>query len=464
MSEEEGKSAPPEKWSTVCNLEAEAAILGTILLGSDHLDHAADKLRPEMFYDPGHARIFEAAVHQHSLGKTVNPVTLKPFLEGDEALKELGGPAYLARLTGNLDGFVSYKSVSDQIVELHRRRVLQDALRDGIAACHDFDLSLADVTGGIDAALMAENDEGVTEASGGKCFEELISSFDEEIHGVTCDRIPSIDKLIGPARPKQFIVLAARPGIGKTAVALSYAIGAAQRGHGVLFATLEMSRRELTQRMAADLCFTGDNGIPFGRIRDNRLSAEERQQVSFAGQRFGQHPFHIVDASSLTVGRLTRIVRRNKRRMAAQGHKLELVVVDYLQLLRPDQRARSQYEAISEISMALKALAKAEDVALIALAQLSREVEKRPDKRPQLSDLRDSGQIEQDADTVLFLTRQEYYHRKAEPHPDSPEWPGWKSLLDNMAGEMEFICAKRRNGREGNAIGTFFAAYQAVRG
>lgn len=464
MEEEDITNAAPEKWPTVCNLEAEAALLGAILQGPDHLDYASDKLRPEMFFEPCHARIFEAAVHQHSLGKAVNPVTLKQFFEHDDALKELGGPRYLAHLTADIIGFVGFHSISDQLVELYQRRVLQEALRTGIQTCHDMRTQFSEITAEIDTALMSDTADSVHEVNGKQCFDELFASFDEDATGITCDRIPSIDKLIGPLRPKQLLILAARPGIGKTAVALSYAIGAAQRGHGVLFISLEMSSVELAARMGADLCFTGDGGVPFSRIRDNRLSTEERQQLSFAGQRFATHPFQLVDAGSLTVGRVRRLVRRHKRRMAAQGNKLELVVVDYLQLLSPDQRARSAYEAISEISRTLKQIAKDENVAIMALAQLSREVEKRPDKRPQLSDLRDSGQIEQDADIVLFLTRQEYYHRMVEPHPDAPEWPQWKTMLDGMQGEIEFISAKRRNGRTGNMKGIFAGAYQAVRG
>jgi replicative DNA helicase len=175
-------------------------------------------------------------------------------------------------------------------------------------------------------------------------------------------------------------------------------------------------------------------------------------------------PLTIIDAPSITPGRLSRLVRRHIRRFEARGHKLELVVVDYIQRMRPDRQMSKKYEEVSEISAALKDIAKANGVAIMALAQLSREVERRGDKRPVLADLRDSGQLEQDADTVIFLLRQEYYHRQAEPDPMSPDWPGWNDSLSRMTGEIEFIVPKRRGGETGAAKGVFHGAFQAVRG
>lgn len=463
MSVAEKIIGPAEAIASTINVEAESSVLAAMLQVNQNIEFAADMLRPEMFYLQTHALMFETIIQLSTKG-AVTPVTIRPYLEDDAGFHELGGNKYLAGLGADSIGVLAFRELIKQVRDLYQRRTLITGLYEGISLCSDINSDLGATISMVDGALAVDHADDVSESSGKECFEELFASFEEEVFGVTCDRIPSIDKLIGPARPKQLIILAARPGIGKTAVALSYAIGAAQREHGVLFISLEMSSVELTARMGADLCFTGDAGIPFARIRDNRLSEEERQQLSFAGQRFGTHPFQLVDAGSLTVGRVRRLVRRHKRRMEAQGHKLELVVVDYLQLLSPDQRARSAYEAISEISRTLKQIAKDVNVAIIALAQLSREVEKRPDKRPQLSDLRDSGQIEQDADTVLFLTRQEYYHRMTEPHPDSPEWPQWKTALEKMQGEIEFICAKRRNGRTGSTKGLFAGAYQAVRG
>ena len=252
--------------------------------------------------------------------------------------------------------------------------------------------------------------------------------------------------------------------MGKTALALSYAIGAAQQGHGVLFVSLEMSSTELAARMVADLCFNGNDGVPYNAIRDGVLNDWQADKVCKARDTMHRLPFHVVDAGQLTVGRLNTLIRRHARKMAARGHKLELVIVDYLQLLSSDARGRSNYETVSEVSRGLKAAAKDHGVAVFALAQLSREVEKRPDKRPQLSDLRDSGQIEQDADAVLFLLRPEYYHWQAEPEKDTSAWDKWEAELREMLGAIEFILAKRRNGVTGATFGSFYGTYQAVRG
>ena len=291
----------------------------------------------------------------------------------------------------------------------------------------------------------------------------MLAQLDSKDRGVMCKIIPPMDDLLGGARRKQMIVLAARPGMGKTAVALSYSLGAAQNGHGVLYVSLEMSGAELGARMAADLCFDGHGGVYYGDLVNQSLKDRDRHRIGNARKMLADMPFEVVDASSLSVHRLNTMVRRYVRRFAAKGESLDLVVVDYLQLLSAT-KGKSAYETVSEISRALKAIAKEHDVAVLALAQLSREVEKRPGCRPQLSDLRDSGQIEQDADTVMFLLRNEYYLQREKKEMTDPDYGKWEALMQEHAGKIEFICAKRRNGETGKGIGAFHGAYQAVRG
>jgi replicative DNA helicase len=300
--------------------------------------------------------------------------------------------------------------------------------------------------------------------SGAEAVADLIKGFDEPKGGVTCGTIPELDRVLGKLRKKQLIILGARPGMGKTAVAVSYAVGAAKQGFGVLFVSLEMSSRELAGRMVADLCWTGgDNSVPYQAIVDQRLSDFHMRRVCEAESRMHGLPLEIIDASTLKTGQLKRLIKRHKRRFESRGQNLDLVIVDYMQLMHTDHRANSQYERISEISQSLKATAKGFDVAVMALAQLSREVEKRPGKRPIRSDLRDSGQIEQDADTILFLLREEYYLNEARPPEASPKFLAWQESMDMVKGRIEFIVAKQRAGREGFAVGTFHAEYQAVR-
>jgi replicative DNA helicase len=445
------------------NLEAEAVLLGAMLIENSLIDRVADTVDGSDFVEPLHGRIFDAIIREYSLGKRVSPVSIKGYFDDDPAIKELGGTAYLARLTSDPMALVMGDSIYKQVADLSLRRRMRDGLTIAATACADPEATIGEIINHADAALNVTGKDQIHQPTGGECFDELLASFDDKDEGVLCHSIPELDRILGPLRPKQLIIGAGRPGMGKTATALSYAIGAARNGHGVLFVSLEMSSTELASRMAADLCFDTETRVPFQAIANGRLTGVQRHKVGEARDYMHTLPFQVIDVGQMTVGRLNMLVRRHARRMAAAGQKLELVVVDYLQLLAPDQRTRSNYEAVSEVSRALKAIAKDHGVAVLALAQLSREVEKRDDKRPQLSDLRDSGQIEQDADGVLFLLRQEYYLRKAEPDEDSPKHFDWKAALEAAQGQIEFIVAKRRNGVEGRSVGSFHGAYQAVR-
>lgn len=449
---------------SLSNVEAEAALIGAMLLENSIIDAACDIVESHDFAEPVHARLFDTILDQHAQGRAANGMTLRPYVEHDEGLKALGGMAYLAHLCGDGQGLLAPFDLARQVRELSQRRHMQEGLRVACDACGDLDATTAEIIAHADAALDARAKDSIHQPTGGECIDELLASFANRVPGVTCGVIPCLDELLGSMRPKQLVIGAGRPGMGKTALALSYAIGAARQGHGVLFVSLEMSSTELAARMVADLCFNGHDGVPYSAIRDGNTNDYQAREIGKARDAMHRLPFHVVDAGQLTVGRLNTLIRRHARKMAARGHKLELVIVDYLQLLSSDTRGRSNYETVSEVSRSLKAMAKDHGVAMFALAQLSREVEKRPDKRPQLSDLRDSGQIEQDADAVLFLMRPEYYHRQTEPEKTSTEWPGWNADLMKCLGLIEFILAKRRNGVTGAEFGEFHGAYQAVRG
>lgn len=445
------------------NVAAEAEIIGAMLQENSVIDRVADRLTAADFSEATHAALFEAIVREASLGKTVSPVTLKPYLAAIPNLEELGGVGYLLKLTASDGALLVVSDCVKQVAELSKRRRILDGLQHAAMLAAGVENDLGSVTEAADAALADYGkSDGVVQSTALECLDSLLSQKESE--GVHCHVIPEFDQIAGKLRRKELIILAGRPGMGKTACALSYTLGAAQAGHGVLYISLEMSGTELAARMAADLCFNGRIGVPYSALRDNNLSFEQRKHVNNARRMLADMPYRVVDAGKLTTGRLSMIVMRTKRRMAAKGQSLDLVVVDYLQLLSPDAQAKGMYEKVSEISMALKAIAKTHDVAVLALAQLSREVEKRPDKRPQLSDLRDSGQIEQDADGVMFLVRQAYYLKQEEPAQDDFEYTKWKAAYDKAEHEIEFICAKRRNGVTGTATGQFYGQFQAVRG
>jgi replicative DNA helicase len=446
------------------NTDIEAELIGQLLMDNARFDAVADTIDPADFSVAVHGRIYESALREYSKGKSVTPMTLKSYMDGDPDYEALGGIGYLGGLTGMVSMGPGAFDLARELRELSQRRRMQAGLTEAAALCVDMNTEQSEIVDAADAALTGDSKDTVHQPTGAECFDEMLAGFANKAQGVRCGRIRALDDLLGPIRPKQLVIGAGRPGMGKTALALSYAIGAAKAGHGVLFVSLEMSSEELAARMAADMCFDGDARVAFSAIRDGNFGPRQMDQIELARQEMKRLPFQVIDAGSLTTGRLASLVRRHARKMNAKGHKLELVVIDYLQLLRPDGRGKSAYEAVSEVSRSLKALAKDHSVGVFALAQLSREVEKRTDRRPQLSDLRDSGQIEQDADAVLFLMRQEYYMRQAEPEVTDPKRKQWEEAYAEVEGQIEFIIAKRRNGVTGSTYGLFHGKYQAVRG
>lgn len=449
--------------SSVCNVDAEVAVVGAMLSERSLIDPIVDILKSEDFADPFLGDVFGLIAQQHEQGKTATPITLRPALEGMPAFADLGGWGWLAGLTGARASVIGAVDNARQVAEFGQRRRLIEGLREAITAAGDYGRPLGEVLEEAEAALSASTDHKDTghEYSGAQCLDLLINSFGQSVHGVKCGNILSIDQLLGPMRPGRLIIGAGRPGMGKTATAISYALGAAAQGHGVLFISLEMGAEELAGRMAADLCL--EDRVPYEAINGDTLTEQQRRYVMRARDRLANMPLQVIDKAGMTIGQLRTIVRRWKRRFAARGQKLELVIVDYLQLMRGG-KGQDRYQAVTEISRSSKELAKEHDLAVFALCQLSRKVEERGDKRPHLSDLRESGQIEQDADAVLFFLRDEYYLRLAEPHQQDENRAKWESALEKAQGRIEFICAKRRDGRTGSLIGNFLAHFQAVRG
>lgn len=438
---------------TLSDVALEHSLIGLLLVDNAHVDRAADMLTPADFSDPFARHVFETIVHTVAQGKAANPATLRGMVDN---------PGLLMALTANPLIWLTPGDAAKQLAELSQRRTMRDGLLEAAQRCEDTATPTNDIVALADAAVASKGQSSIRQTTAAQCLGELVDSFDAEPRGVLCHQIPAFDELVGPLGPSQFIILAGRPGMGKTALALSYTIGAAKAGHGVLFASLEMNGQQLAGRIAADLCFDGEE-IPYGAIRDRKLNDFQRRRVAEAASMAHSLPFNIIDAGSLTPGRLAMLARRHDRRFRARGHKLDLIVIDYLQLMRADSGTMNPYERISEVSMALKALAKDMDVPVLALAQLNRAVESREGKRPQLSDLRDSGQLEQDADSVLFIMREEHYLRQDAPEPSSTKFLDWQNALTLVQGKIEFILAKRRDGVTGTATGRFHGAYQAVR-
>lgn len=429
------------------------------------IDQVADALAADDFYEPLHQRIYQAILSEHSLGRRADPITLRPFFDQDEDMRSVGGPGYLIKLAGSIAVVIGAKGFAVQIRGLAQRRRAIDGLQQIVAAMADCSTEIDDVLADADGLLTGLNEpDAPTEVTAGQAVKAVIEQFSEPVTGTFCGVICDLDRLIGRVRRKKLVIIGGRPGMSKTATAISYALGAAELGHGVLFISLEMGADELGGRIVADACHRMGDAVPYEVINDRRPNREQTRQIARAHARVDALPLKLVDRGSLTPGQLDVLVRRYKRRFAATGHTLDLVIVDYLQLMKPDGKTGSRYEDVSEISRRLKQCAKTQDVAVMALAQLSRKVEERPDKRPNLADLKESGQIEQDADVVLFLYRAAYYAELAKPDPRSPDMLEWERKYADIRDRLEFILAKRRDGRRGNALGYFFGEHQAVRG
>lgn len=433
--------------------ELELSLIGLLLTDNSHIDRVADILKPEDFADAASRQAYEAAVLFASQGKAANPATLKGHVDN---------VGMLFALTANPPVWLNPVDAAKKLADLSCRRRMREGLLEAAALCSELSAPTNEIVTLADAAVTPQAQGGIREASISGAIMSFMDTLDEYRRGVRCQSIPTLDEALGPLEASQLVIMAGRPGMGKTATALSYALGAAQAGHGVLFVSLEMNQDQLVGRMLADLCFDGAE-IPYAAIRDRQLSDFQRRRLYDVESKSRGLPLRMIDAGSLTPSRLGMIARRTDRRFKANGHSLDLIMVDYLQLMRADNGSTRPYEAVSEISRGLKALAKDCSVPVLALAQLSREVERRAGCRPQLADLRDSGQIEQDADSVVFLLRDEYYLRKEEPPQLDPDRPKWDQAMAEARGKIEFIVAKRRNGVEGCAFGTFHGAYQAVR-
>ena len=459
--------------SLPANIEAEAAFLGAVLIDNRVIEELVTPLLPQHFFEPAHARIFERVLQLLDRKAIVTPVTLKPYFEVDETLKALGGTAYLARLTADGQGLLAPRALADQIYDLALLRELVSVGRELVSNALDTsesvepleqvaaaEAALYKVAEGASAASEAQKFDVATRTALGMIEAALLSGG--HISGKTTG-LTSLNERIGGLHDSDLIILAGRPGMGKTSLATNIAFNAADRyrrdiadgidpaksvGAPVAFFSLEMSADQLATRILAE-----QSGISSENLRMGKISREDFQQLSFASQRLAELPLFIDDTPALTISALRTRARRLKRK-----HGLGLIVVDYLQLLQGSGRSTdNRVNEISEISRGLKTLAKELSVPVIALSQLSRAVEQREDKRPMLSDLRESGSIEQDADMVWFVFREDYYVKATEPKfPTDADpadvrdkWERWREKMEQVTGLSELLIAKQRHGATG---------------
>jgi replicative DNA helicase len=459
-SEEPGFRSPP------CNIEAEMALLGAILTNNEACDRVSSFLNPEHFFESVHARIYEATASLIRMGKLANAVTLKSYFEGDATLKDIGGIAYLARLVTSATTIINAEEYGRTIHELAQRRKLITVGTDIVneAFEQDVETSARDLIERAESTLysLAEVDKyGKGFQPFGRALTDAIDMAsaayqrDGHLSGLSTG-LRDLDEKMGGLQASDLIIVAGRPAMGKSALATNIAYHVAKSykaeyqadgsnkvldgGVAALF-SLEMSAEQLATRIIAE-----QSGISSEKIRRGKITENEFGRLVEVSQELQKLPLYIDATGGLTIAQLAARARRLKRQRG-----LGLIVVDYLQLLAGSQRkaAEGRVQEVTEITVGLKALAKELNVPVIALSQLSRQVENRDDKRPQLADLRESGSIEQDADVVLFVYREEYYMLRKEPRPGTPEHITWQDDMAKVEGLAEVIIGKQRHGPTG---------------
>ncbi|MBR46490.1 MAG: replicative DNA helicase [Rhodospirillaceae bacterium] len=457
------------------NLEAEQALLGAVLINNEALNQVAAFLEPGHFYLPVHGRVFEAVLKMVERGQIASPVTLKHYFDHDDSLSEVGGAQYLARLAGSAVTIINAEHYGRAIYDLAMRRELISIGEEMVNEAYDasLDESAVEQIENSEQKLFNLAEEGGAEG-GFRAFHaplreavDMITQAckrDGNLSGSTTGFI-DMDKLLGGLHASDLIILAGRPGMGKTALATNIAFNAAQalkqekdehgnivaeHGAKVGFFSLEMSAEQLATRILAERSEISSEKLRKGELTDNEFS-----KVVRASQEIESLPIYIDDTPALSVAGLRARARRLKRQ-----HGLSLVIVDYLQLMRPSSsmRLNNRVQEVSEITQGLKALAKELDLPVLALSQLSRAVEQRDDKRPQLSDLRESGSIEQDADVVMFVYREQYYLARKQPEDGTVEHAEWMERMERVHNLAEVIVAKQRHGPIGK-IDMFFNEY-----
>tara|TARA_B100000953_G_scaffold260806_1_gene226368 strand:- start:728 stop:2155 length:1428 start_codon:yes stop_codon:yes gene_type:complete len=448
------------------NIEAEQAVLGSILVSNEIFDDVSSYLNPEKFFDPIHSKIFFSIEKLIGRGLLANPITLKNHFENDEGLKELGGPDYLVKITKfstSSRQSIEYAKIID---DMHVRRELvkiSDTAKDQ-ASNKDTENSGEKIIENTEKSLFDLAERGQFRKSFVK-FESALKQTvemarkayenDEGIVGVPTG-LTELDDRLGGLHQQDLVIIAGRPSMGKTALATNIAYHAARQiqekkeKSTIAFFSLEMSSEQLSTRILSEQARIKSNDIRRGKI-----SEEQFYKFIEASKNLEDLPLYIDETPAIPLATLCNRARRIKRLFG-----LQLVVVDYIQLMRGgNYKNDNRVQEISEITQGLKALAKELNVPVLALSQLSRAVELRDDKKPQLSDLRESGSIEQDADVVMFVFREEYYLERKQPKPGTLEHAEWQTQMNDISGMAEILIGKQRHGPTGNVRVEFEAMF-----
>lgn len=452
------------------NLEAEQALLGAILINNDAFGLVETFLDPEHFYEPTHQNIYRAASSLIRADKRADPITLKTFFDGQDVVKGLSIQQYLARLCGAATTIVNAKEYGSAVYDLAVRR-------ETIAVCQEateraYHANVEDDPGKLIESTV-EHLEDVISAKSGRhkvesgWVENLASDFIDGLNNELSPGVPwslgPLDRMTGGLQPQDLIIIAGRPSMGKSTLASSLARSMAINGTGVLFVSLEMNRASVMARMLSDMLYNRDSPIEYSKMLRRTLNATERERIQQTLADFKDLPLDVVKTSALTTQGLRSLIRQKIKMFERRGLSLDVVMVDYLGLMRATKRyAGDKTNEVGEISGELKAIANDFNMPVVAMSQLSRAVEARDNKRPTLADLRNSGDIEQDADTVMFVYREHYYLDKSLKGVANPDQDKL-DLLDKTKSEIEIIIEKQRNGQTGTITARVDMGSAAVR-
>jgi replicative DNA helicase len=458
--------AAPQYRSAPQNVEAEQALLGAILVNNEAFYRVSDFLEPRHFFEPIHQRIYEVASNLIRAGKVATPVTLKTFLPAEIDVGGLNASQYLARLAAEATTVIHAADYGRTIADLSVRRNLIQIGEDMVNVAFEAPVDFAPREQIEDAERkLYEIAEAGRFGAGFQRFAQALTTAvdmaarayqrDGKLSGLATG-LRDLDAKMGGLQPSDLIIVAGRPGMGKTAFAtnIAYNIAKAHRGQqradghletvdgGIVgFFSLEMSAEQLATRIISER-----TGIPSSTIRRGGITETDFEAIKDVSIELQELPFYIDETGGLSIAQLAARARRLKRQRG-----MDVLVIDYIQLLQGSTRRAQEgrVQEVTEITTNLKALAKELNVPIVALSQLSRQVESRDDKRPQLSDLRESGSIEQDADVVLFVFREEYYLSNKEPRPGSEEHLKWQTDMAAVHGKAEIIIGKQRHGPTG---------------
>ena len=438
------------------NIEAEQTILGSILANNEIFDEITDQLDESYFFDPIHRKIYKIIANLISKGLLANPVTIKNFFNSKEELIEIGGIDYLVKLTKVSTTKNQIKYYSQLLSDLYIRRQLINISEETLEESKNKDLEISgtNILENTERKLFEIAERGEFQRSFVTFKDALKETIDMATAAYKNDQgivgVPSgltdLDDRLGGLHKQDLVIIAGRPSMGKTALATNIAFNASLNikknnlKTSVAFFSLEMSSEQLSTRILSE-----QSRIKSNDIRRGKINQDDFERFIEASKNLEMLPLHIDDTPAITISALSNRARRLKRK---EG--LDLIVIDYIQLMKSSgYRNESRVLEIAEITQGLKALAKELDVPVLALSQLSRQVEQREDKKPQLSDLRESGSIEQDADVVMFVFREQYYLEKQEPKPGTAEHVEWQEKMSQIHNEAEILIGKQRHGPTG---------------